>query len=195
MTVVLLWIDRGARSQVATTGADGISQRQDRRQIGRMLIWLSASVVSASDRGRQSVKDLQRERVGDSDEKRRSEISSSEALGAASRRLRLPGHNRASRPNKYPTTSAPATVAMGRARIDVHTDSVSRVCTSMAWSGNELAQPAACVAAPAVLSTARCAVLLKRSTWAVVLSATVSTTLCAVCATFSIFRVGVGGCR
>src|ERR1700693_170101 len=76
--------------------------------------------------------------------------------------------------------------------MDVQTDSVNRVCTSMAWSGSVLAQPAAWVAAPAVLSTARCAVLLKRSTWAVVLSATVSTTLCAVCATFSIFGLAFG---
>ena len=89
-------------------------------------------------------------------------------------------------------TSAPATVAIGRARIEVHTDSVNRVCTSMAWSGSVLAQPAAWVAAPAVLSTARCAVPLKRSTWAVVLSATVSTTLCAVCATFSILGLVFG---
>jgi hypothetical protein len=111
MTVVLLWIDRGDRSQVVTTGADGISQRPDRRQIGRMLIWLSASVVSASDRGRQSVKHLQRERVGDSDEKMRSEISSSEALGAGSRRVRLshvPGYKRASTSTRTLTCCARA---------------------------------------------------------------------------------------
>ena len=49
------------------------------------------------------------------------------------------------------------------------------------------AQSAACVAAPAVLSTARWALPLRRSTCAIaVLSATVSTTLCAVCAAFSI---------
>jgi hypothetical protein len=64
MTVVLLWIDRGDRSQVASLGADGISQRQDWRQIGRMMIWLSASVASASDLRRHRPC-LGRERMGD----------------------------------------------------------------------------------------------------------------------------------
>src|SRR6185295_17919460 len=79
-------------------------------------------------------------------------------------------------------TSAPATVEIGRARIEAHADSVSRVCTCFAWSGIADAHSAADVAASAAVLTARWTVPLMRSTCVVALSAILSVAWCAACA-------------
>src|SRR6202171_3393100 len=82
-------------------------------------------------------------------------------------------------------TSAPATMAIGRSRIEALAASVSRACTCFACSGTADAHSAADDAASAALLTARCAVPLKRSTWDVALSAIRSVAWCAACATSS----------
>ena len=82
-------------------------------------------------------------------------------------------------------TSAPATMAIGRSRIEALAASVSRACTCFACSGTADAHSAADDAAPAALSTARCAVPVKRSTWDAALSAIRSVAWCAACATSS----------
>src|ERR1700682_1663396 len=82
-------------------------------------------------------------------------------------------------------TSAPATMAIGRSRIEALAASVSRACTCFACSGTADAHSAADDATSAALSTARCAVPVKRSTWDVALSAIRSVAWCAACATFS----------
>jgi hypothetical protein len=82
-------------------------------------------------------------------------------------------------------TSAPATVEIGRARIDAHAAWVILVCTSFACSGMVDAHWPAEVAASAALFTVRCTAPLTRSTCAVALSAMLSTVRCAVCAALS----------
>jgi hypothetical protein len=82
-------------------------------------------------------------------------------------------------------TSAPATVAIGRARIETLAASVSCACTCFACSGMADAHSAADDAASAALLTARWAVPLKRSTCDAALSAILSVVWCAVCATSS----------
>src|SRR5450759_4343491 len=82
-------------------------------------------------------------------------------------------------------TSAPATVAIGRARIEALAVSVSCACTCFACSGMADAHSAADDAASAALLTARWAVPLRRSPCDAALSAIRSVVWCAVCATSS----------
>ena len=85
-------------------------------------------------------------------------------------------------------TSTPATMAIGRARIEALAASVSCAFTCFACSGMADAHSAADDAASAALLTARWAVPLKRSTCDAALSAILSVVWCAVCARLQPWR-------